>query len=84
MTVSDTNKAVGRFGVRFYNQIFPGTPSTDKSATFQINPNVLDPLKDYFNTRPASKTSPSTTYQHLNLIFPLQWTASINHSSPTL
>ncbi|MBA1434448.1 hypothetical protein [Bombilactobacillus bombi] len=83
LSVSDAD-GMGRFGVSFYQ--IPGppiVPNTDPSATLQINKKVLDPLKDYFDTRPAAKTSPSTTYKHLNLIFPLQWTATITPSSPT-
>lgn len=58
----------GESGVNFNNA---------KSATFQItDTGKLDKLKNYFSTSPST-SGPTTKYQHLNLIFPLQWTVAI-------
>ena len=57
----------GESGVNFNNA---------KSATFQITNTALDKLKNYFSTSPSTSES-TTKYQHLNLIFPLQWTVAI-------
>ena len=47
------------------------------SAKFQINDTVqLDKLKNYFSTSPST-SAPTTKHQHLNLIFPLQWTVAM-------
>lgn len=46
------------------------------SATFKITDTALDKLKNYFSTSPSTSES-TTKYQHLNLIFPLQWTVAI-------
>ena len=58
----------GESGVNFNNA---------KSATFWItDTDQLDKLKNYFSTSPST-SGPTTKYQHLNLIFPLQWTVAI-------
>lgn len=47
------------------------------SATFKItDTGKLDKLKNYFSTSP-SISEPITKHQHLNLIFPLQWTVAM-------
>lgn len=47
------------------------------SASFQINSGeLLNKLKNYFSTSPSDSV-PMTKHQHLNLIFPLQWTVAI-------
>ena len=47
------------------------------SATFWItDTDQLDKLKNYFSTSPSTSES-TTKYQHLNLIFPLQWTVAM-------
>ena len=47
------------------------------SATFKItDTGQLDNLKNYFSTSPST-SGPTTKYQHLNLIFPLQWTVAM-------
>ncbi|KJY48246.1 hypothetical protein JG29_12960 [Bombilactobacillus mellis] len=58
----------GESGVNFNNA---------KSATFWItDTDQLDKLKNYFSTSPSTSES-TTKYQHLNLIFPLQWTVAM-------
>ena len=58
----------GKLGVNFKDA---------KSATFQITDTVqLDKLKNYFSTSPST-SAPTTKHQHLNLIFPLQWTVAM-------
>ena len=52
------------------------------SAMFQItDTDKLDKLKNYFSTSPST-SGPTTKYQHLNLIFPLQWTVAITPDTP--
>lgn len=51
------------------------------SATFQITDTALDKLKNYFSTSPSTSEL-TTKYQHLNLIFPLQWTIAITPDTP--
>lgn len=46
------------------------------SASFQMNSDNLNKLKNYFSTSPSDSV-PATKHQHLNLIFPLQWTVAI-------
>ncbi|MCX0279679.1 hypothetical protein [Bombilactobacillus mellis] len=47
------------------------------SATFLItDTGQLDNLKNYFSTSPST-SNPTTKHQHLNLIFPLQWTVAM-------
>ena len=47
------------------------------SATFQITDiDQLGKLKNYFSTSPST-SAPTTKHQHLNLIFPLQWTVAM-------
>ncbi len=46
------------------------------SASFQMNSDNLDKLKNYFSTSPSDPVS-TTKHQHLSLIFPLQWTVAI-------
>lgn len=46
------------------------------SASFQMNSDNLDKLKNYFSTSPSDSAS-TTKHQHLSLIFPLQWTVAI-------
>lgn len=46
------------------------------SASFQMNSDNLDKLKNYFSTSPSDSV-PATKHQHLSLIFPLQWTVAI-------
>lgn len=59
----------GKLGVNFKDA---------NSATFQITTDTgkLDKLKNYFSTSPST-SAPTTKHQHLNLIFPLQWTVAI-------
>lgn len=59
----------GKLGVNF---------NAAKSAKFQITDDTgkLDNLKNYFSTSPSTSV-PTTKHQHLNLIFPLQWTVAI-------
>ena len=58
----------GKLGVNFKDA---------KSATFQITDiDKLGKLKNYFSTSPST-SGPITKHQHLNLIFPLQWTVAI-------
>ena len=62
------NEGKGESGVNFKDA---------KSATFKItDKGQLDNLKNYFSTSPST-SGPITKYQHLNLIFPLQWTVAI-------
>lgn len=46
------------------------------SASFQMNSDNLNKLKNYFSTSPSDSV-PATKHQHLSLIFPLQWTVAI-------
>lgn len=65
---SVTSGFKGESGVNFGNY---------DSATFWItDTDKLDKLKNYFSTSPSTSES-TTKYQHLNLIFPLQWTVAI-------
>lgn len=59
----------GKLGVNFKDA---------NSATFQITTDTgkLDKLKNYFSTSPST-SAPTTKHQHLNLIFPLQWTVAM-------
>ncbi|MCT6891828.1 MAG: hypothetical protein M3Z87_19600 [Lactobacillus sp.] len=58
----------GKLGVNFKDA---------KSATFQITDiDKLGKLKNYFSTSPST-SGPTTKHQHLNLIFPLQWTVAM-------
>lgn len=58
----------GKLGVNFKDA---------SSATFKItDPDKLDKLKNYFSTSPST-SEPTTKHQHLNLIFPLQWTVAM-------
>ena len=62
------NEGKGESGVNFKDA---------KSATFKItDKGQLDNLKNYFSTSPST-SGPITKHQHLNLIFPLQWTVAI-------
>lgn len=69
---SVTSGFKGESGVNFGNY---------DSATFQITDTALDKLKNYFSTSPST-SGPTTKYQHLNLIFPLQWTIAITPDTP--
>ena len=65
---SVTSGFKGESGVNFGNY---------DSATFQItDKGQLDNLKNYFSTSPST-SAPTTKHQHLNLIFPLQWTVAM-------
>ena len=65
---SVTNGYPGKLGVNFKDA---------SSATFQItDTDKLDKLKNYFSTSPST-SNPTTKHQHLNLIFPLQWTVAM-------
>ncbi|MCT6857028.1 MAG: hypothetical protein M3Z69_03500 [Bombilactobacillus mellis] len=58
----------GKLGVNF---------NAANSATFWItDTGKLDKLKNYFSTSPST-SEPTIKHQHLNLIFPLQWTVAI-------
>ena len=58
----------GKLGVNFKDA---------DSAKFQItDAGQLDNLKNYFSTSPST-SNPTTKHQHLNLIFPLQWTVAM-------
>lgn len=58
----------GKLGVNFKDA---------SSATFKItDTDKLDKLKNYFSTSPST-SNPTTKHQHLNLIFPLQWTVAM-------
>lgn len=58
----------GKLGVNFKDA---------DSATFKItDKGQLDNLKNYFSTSPST-SGPITKHQHLNLIFPLQWTVAM-------
>lgn len=58
----------GKLGVNFKDA---------SSATFKItDTDKLDKLKNYFSTSPST-SAPTTKHQHLNLIFPLQWTVAM-------
>ena len=47
------------------------------SATFKMtDTDQLEKLKNYFSTSPST-SGPTTKHQHLNLIFPLQWTVAM-------
>lgn len=64
---SVTSGFKGESGVNFGNY---------DSATFQITDTALEKLKNYFSTSPST-SAPTTKHQHLNLIFPLQWTVAM-------
>ena len=65
---SVTDGFQGKLGVNFKDA---------NSATFQItDTGQLDNLKNYFSTSPST-SAPTTKHQHLNLIFPLQWTVAM-------
>lgn len=66
---SVTSGFQGESGVNF---------NATNSASFQINSDelLLNKLKNYFSTSPSDSV-PMTKHQHLNLIFPLQWTVAI-------
>lgn len=63
--LSFTNGIKGQIGLNFYDS---------QSVLFKLTDDELNALKDYFAT---SSSNGSGKHQHLNLIFPLQWTASI-------
>ena len=74
---SSTSNGTNVFSVTEGSQGESGVNFKDAdSATFKITDTALDKLKNYFSTSPSTSES-TTKYQHLNLIFPLQWTVAI-------
>ena len=74
---SSTSNGTNVFSVTEGSQGESGVNFKDAdSATFKITDTALDKLKTYFSTSPSTSES-TTKYQHLNLIFPLQWTVAI-------
>lgn len=74
---TSSSSATNVFSVKEGSQGESGVNFKDAdSATFKITDiDQLDKLKNYFSTSPS--TSPTTKHQHLNLIFPLQWTVAM-------
>lgn len=67
-SVTSASGFKGESGINFGNY---------DSATFLItDTDKLGKLKNYFSTSPST-SNPTTKHQHLNLIFPLQWTVAM-------
>lgn len=75
---TSSSSATNVFSVKEGSQGESGVNFKDAdSATFKItDTGQLDNLKNYFSTSPST-SAPTTKHQHLNLIFPLQWTVAM-------